>query len=63
MKKKLLKIVIINFALLLFHYIAFADNTDPNKIPIDGGFSALLIAGLAYGGFKLFKGQKQIDKE
>ncbi|MEA2041381.1 MAG: hypothetical protein U9N85_02355 [Bacteroidota bacterium] len=33
----------------------------PEPIPLDGGLSALIVAGLAYGARRLYKQQKKDD--
>ena len=63
MKFKILKIIFIFFLLLspLFIYVSVGQPPPPppEEIPIDGGLLALLIAGIAFGGVKIYKEEKK----
>jgi hypothetical protein len=52
MKKTLIKALPVCSILMLTAFPMFAQNCNPN-IPIDGGISALLVAGAGYGIKKL----------
>jgi hypothetical protein len=60
--KKIVFIII--FSLLPFfieHALSQPPPPPPQEIPLDGGLSALIIAGLAYGARKLYLQQKEND--
>jgi len=64
MKKKYFKILILVIVLIVFPLFLSTSMGQPpppppQDIPIDGGLLALLLAGIAYGGRKIFLDEKK----
>ena len=63
MKSKIFKIILIFFLILSPLFISVSVGQPPppppQDIPIDGGLLALLIAGIAFGGRKIYKEEKK----
>lgn len=64
MKKKYVKAIILLTALIIFPLflhtaIGQPPPPPPQDIPIDGGLLTLLLAGLAYGGRKIYLDEKK----
>ncbi len=64
MKKKSLISSIILALCLALPFLALAQGApDPNDVPIDGGLSVLLAAGVGYGVKKYRDGRRKINNE
>ena len=59
MKKILLLIVFVFFGIGVYTALGQPPPPPPQDIPIDGGLLALLIAGVTFGGVKIYKETKE----